>query len=76
MTCYSIASNFFPKKKIRIIGFIEAATGLGMILGPFIGTVLFQIAGYNGMLLSFGAAFILLSILMPFVLPPFVDALT
>ena len=76
VTCYSIATNFFPVKKMRLIGLIEAATGLGMIAGPFIGTVLFQIAGYNGMLFCFGAIFLVITGLMPFVLPVFVDKKT
>lgn len=76
VTCYSIATNFFPKSKMKLIGFIEAAMGLGMISGPFLGTILYQLVGYNGMLITFGSTFIALTLLMPILLPPFIDKKT
>ncbi len=49
------------------------ATGLGMIAGPSIGTLLFCIAGYNGMLLCASAIFFVITVTLPFVLPSFID---
>jgi MFS family permease len=61
---------------MKLIGLLEGACGVGMIMGPLIGTVLYSIFGYNGMLLSFGSIFLLLLIFMPFVLPKFLDEKT
>jgi MFS family permease len=40
-TMYSICTNFFPDNKDAMIGFIEAITGVGLILGPLIGSFLY-----------------------------------
>lgn len=38
-TCYSIATNDFPDQKEAMIGYIEAATGFGLIIGPIVGSI-------------------------------------
>lgn len=47
-TCYSIATNDFPDKKEAMIGYIEAATGLGLVVGPIVGSMVFSQLGYSG----------------------------
>ena len=56
-----------------MLGLISAAEGLGMASGPFIGTLLFQFCGYNGMLYCFGGLFLVITCMLPFVLPTYVD---
>ena len=56
-----------------MIGYIEAATGAGMILGPPIGSGLYYIGGYHLIYNGFGASFILLSFLVKFVFSAEVD---
>jgi len=46
-TCYAIATNEFPKKKSLIIGLVEAMTGVGLILGPVAGSVLYSALGFQ-----------------------------
>ena len=41
LTNYSIAAAFYSDKKEIVIGMLEGATGVGMMLGPLIGTGLF-----------------------------------
>ena len=41
VTNYSIAAAFYSDKKEIVIGMLEGATGVGMMLGPLIGTGLF-----------------------------------
>lgn len=60
-TMYSISTNFFPDHRAAMVGYIEAATGIGMIFGPPIGAGLYSIGGYHLIYNGFGATFILLS---------------
>ena len=45
-TCYSIATNDFPEKKEAIVGWVEAMTGIGLIIGPIVGSVLYAFLGF------------------------------
>ncbi len=49
VTCYSVATNFYPENKTKIIGTLDAMVGLGVILGPTLGTLLFSIGGFRFM---------------------------
>jgi MFS family permease len=44
---YSICTNFYPDKKEAMVGYIEAMTGIGLIMGPLIGSLLFSYGGYS-----------------------------
>ena len=58
---YSISTNFFPDQKDAMVGYIEAVTGVGLILGPLIGSGLYSIGGYKFIFFSFGSLFIVFS---------------
>lgn len=60
-TMYSICTNFFPDNKDAMVGYIEAVTGVGLILGPLIGSGLYSIGGYQFIFFSFGSFFIVFS---------------
>jgi MFS family permease len=51
---YSISTNFYPDNKDAMVGYIEAVTGVGLILGPLIGSFLYAVGGYKFIFLSFG----------------------
>ena len=53
-TCFTIATNDFPKKSERLIGFLEAMTGMGMILGPIIGSILYTFMGFKHTFFVYG----------------------
>ena len=76
VTIYSTAAIFYPDKKQLMIGLLEAAAGLGMMLGPLLGTLLFAIGGYNFMFYSFGSFFLILAALLHFLLPKNIDLYT
>jgi MFS family permease len=76
VTCLSIAATFYPKHRARLIGLLEAAAGGGMMLGPLIGTGLFTVGGYVFMLSALGVVFIVMGVLMPFILPKYLDQYT
>ena len=58
---YSISANFYPDNKDAMIGYIEAVTGIGLILGPIIGSLLYALGGYKFIFYSFGLLFIISS---------------
>lgn len=70
---YSIGANFFPDQKEFMIGMLEAAAGLGMMVGPLFGTFLFSLGGYNFMYYSYGTIFYILAVAMYFYLPKSLD---
>jgi MFS family permease len=70
---YSISTNFFPDHKEAMIGYIEAATGAGMVLGPPIGSCLYYLGGYPLIYNGFGASLIALSFLVKLVFSADVD---
>jgi MFS family permease len=55
---YSICTNFFPDNKDAMVGYIEAVTGVGLILGPLLGSGLYALGGYVFIFYSFGSIFI------------------
>jgi len=60
-TMYSICTNFFPENKDAMVGYIEAVTGVGLILGPLIGSFLYSLGGYRFIFFSFGTLFVFAS---------------
>ena len=47
-SAYSIVSIEFPESREVYIGYCQTAVGLGLLLGPVIGTSIFNFAGYEG----------------------------
>ena len=64
VTCYSIATNDFPEMKDTIVGWLEALTGLGLILGPIIGSLLYSAVGFKHAFFIYGAFLVMLSIVI------------
>jgi len=73
---YSISTNFYPENKDAMVGYIEAVTGIGLILGPLIGSFLYSLGGYRFIFFSFGGLFVFLSFFVNFIFPASVDKTT
>jgi MFS family permease len=54
----AILISFDPIDRERYIGLIEASLGLGLLLGPPIGSVFFYIGGYQTPFLAFVAIYV------------------
>jgi MFS family permease len=54
-TCYFIATSDYPECKEVLIGYIEAVMGIGLILGPIIGSVLYAGFGFEWTFYIYGA---------------------
>lgn len=72
---YSICTNFFPDDKDAMVGYIEAVTGVGLILGPLIGSGLYALGGYIFIFYSFGSIFISASFIVKIAFGEDVDRL-
>lgn len=72
---YSICANFFPDHKDAMVGYIEAVTGVGLCLGPLLGSVLYSYGGYNGIMYTFGTLLIIASLFIKIVFPAKVDGI-
>ena len=43
----AVLTSHYPKEREEIMGYFEAATGLGFLLGPLIGAGLYTVGGYT-----------------------------
>lgn len=50
----AIIISFDSVDRERFIGLIEASLGLGLLLGPLIGSAFFYVGGYKAPFLAFG----------------------
>jgi len=65
--------NFYPADREALIGYIEAVTGLGAIMGPMIGSALYTIGGFSFAYFSFGSTFIIFTVMVKRILSSRVD---
>lgn len=56
-----------------MIGYIEAVTGIGLILGPLLGSILYALGGYSFAFFFFGALFMIFSLFIRRMLPTKID---
>ena len=42
----AIVATHYRQERERAIGLIEASAGIGLLLGPFVGALLYEIGGY------------------------------
>ncbi len=71
--CFSIVTNFYPNGKEELVGYMEAFTGIGLVVGPIVGSVLYTLLGFSMTFFIFGSIFVLVSIFILRVLPPLID---
>lgn len=72
-TIYSICTNFYPDKKEALVGYLEAVTGIGLILGPIFGSILYSLAGIQFTFYIFGGLFLFTSLFISFIFPARID---
>jgi MFS family permease len=50
----AILSSFEFSEREKYIGWVEAATGVGLLFGPLLGGMLFTVGGYLAPFITFG----------------------
>lgn len=76
--CFSLASKIvmmlFPEKKLaRMNGILQSFTGFGMLVGPILGSVLFNLGGFQLPFYSVGVLLLLLALLNHCMIPASLD---
>ncbi|CAI2367189.1 unnamed protein product [Moneuplotes crassus] len=70
---YSILTLIYPSKINFVVACIETSAGLGLSLGPVLGTVLYEIGGSAAPFLTFFAISIVIGLIIKYLIPEFVD---
>ena len=65
--------NYFPNNREEMIGYIEAFQGIGLIVGPLIGSLLYSIGGYRFIFFTMGISFIISSFFIKSIFGPEID---
>ena len=55
--CFSLIATFFPQEKQEMIGFMEVGIGIGILVGPLMGTLFYGLGGYVCPFWTLGFAF-------------------
>jgi len=55
------------------VGYIEAITGIGLIIGPLLGSTMYSLGGYDFTFYSFGGLFISVALFVGKIFPDAVD---
>ena len=56
-----------------LIGYIEAVTGIGMIIGPLLGSLLYSFGGYTFTFYCFGSIFLFFGLFVRIIFPRNID---
>ncbi|GFO13897.1 MFS-type transporter slc18b1-like [Plakobranchus ocellatus] len=71
---FAIISNEFPKYVATVFGVLETASGIGLMVGPAIGGVLYQVGGFGLPFYTMGGLIILTGVLVFKFLPDIQDS--
>ena len=70
MTCsFALVNQTFVEDRVRYLGYIKASTGLGLMLGPSLGSLIYGFFGY-AITFYFFSVFIFLAIVLQTILIP------
>ena len=72
-TGYSIITIEFPENQDKYLGWAEAATGVGLVMGPALGSFIYSFLGYMFTFIAFGILLMIGMILIFFLLPASVN---
>jgi MFS family permease len=64
-----MATNDYPERTEEIVSWVEATTGIGLIVGPILGSALYSMFGFSKTFEYYGSFLILLGILVEFNFP-------
>lgn len=70
---YSILTLSYPKRVVFIVGIMETSTGIGLVIGPLLGTLLFDFGGPPVPFLTFFALLFLYGLFIKCLLPRSAD---
>jgi MFS family permease len=65
-----IATNDYPECKEHLIGYIEATMGVGLILGPLLGSLLYASFGFKMTFYIYGVGLCVFGLVIRFITKP------
>ena len=68
-TGYSFASQAYPDDVEKVISIMEATVGAGMMIGPILGSSIYNVVGFFKTFAIFGIAMAPISLIVLFALP-------
>ena len=69
MTCTSIVGTYWSDEKAKYFGYFEAAIGLGLIIGPPVGSLMYGFFDYQWAFYAFSIFLTFNAILCVFLIP-------
>lgn len=72
-TGYSVITVEFPNEAEKYLGWAEAATGIGLVAGPVLGSILFRFLRYKFTFVAFGGLLALGGIFLAIILPGYLN---
>lgn len=72
-TCFTISGLLYKENQAAVIGYLEMSAGIGMTVAPVIGSILYNLYGYNAPFIFFGSLSLIFSVLVKLFLPYKVD---
>lgn len=72
-TWYSIVAITYRANQLRYLGFLESTWGIGMMIGPLIGSILYDFFGFNITFYILGSVFVIISPFLYWIIPTYVD---
>jgi MFS family permease len=67
--CYAIITFVYSDNREQYLGYAEAVTGIGLMLGPVVGGPLYDLTGYFWSFACF-ALMLLISMIIAFIITP------
>jgi MFS family permease len=68
-TVYSVITNVFSDEMMKYIGYCEIWVGVGMGLGPMLGSAVYPLLGYDGTMYFFGVMNLIVMLMCLFFIP-------
>lgn len=68
-SCSSIICFNYEENMSKYIGFVQTATGIGMLTGPLIGSMLYEAGGFKLPFLLTGGSLLMMTLLIKYLVP-------
>lgn len=72
-TSYAVISMTFPNEQEKYIALMQTAIGIGLMLGPVMGTLLYVVFGFSYTFFLIGVVFLFLTFALSFLIPNSID---